>query len=304
MSRLHLCTALCLLASLTVLCSTPDAKTFVQNTEQPFSFRNSIQQGRFEQSMKMAQFSQSPFLAQETPTAAGEDNVDIYGFKGKSLKRAFLYSLLVPGTGEFYAGSKIKAVAFFGLDVALWALYFNYRGKGTDKESEYRKYADANWSEEEYRSWLREKYKIESDTQPYYEDPLTHEKFYFSHHLPSSKTGQYYEMIGKYLQFRWGWYGWDAGYEAGFDEKGDECPLPLDWNSYRDMRELSNRLLNKATYSAMFSLANHILSAFDAAISVRGYNKKGEKFGQIDVKTRLVERQQEVIPRLTISLKF
>ncbi len=291
MSRLHLCTALCLLTFLAVLCSTPHAKTFVQNTEQPFSFRNSIQQGRFEQSMKMARFSQSPFLAQETPTTMGGDNVDIYGFKGKSLKRAFLYSLLIPGTGEFYAGSKIKAVAFFGLDVALWALYFNYHGKGTDKESEYRQYADLHWSEEDYTQWLYDEYGITSDTQPYYVDPLTGERSYFSHHLPSSKTGQYYEMIGKYEQFS---YGWDDYME----------PSSADREAYLNMRHDANDLLNKATYSAMFSLANHFLSAFDAAISVRRYNKKGEKFGQIEVKTRLVERQREVIPRLTLSLKF
>jgi hypothetical protein len=291
MRRLHLCAAVGILASLMLLCSTGTATTFVQNTDQPYSFRNSIQQGRFEQSMKIAQFSQSPFLAQETPTTMGGDNVDIYGFKGKSLKRAFVYSLLIPGTGEFYAGSKIKAVAFFGLDVALWAFYFNYHRKGTDKESEYRDFADQHWSEEDYISWLVEEWGITSDTEPYYVDSLTGERDYFTHHLPSSKTGQYYEMIGKYEQFSYGW-----------DDFGDS--YSVDRETYLDMRHDANNLLNKATYSAMFSLANHFLSAFDAAISVRRYNKKGEKFSQIEVKTRLVERQREVIPRLTLSLRF
>ena len=293
MRRLHLCAALLLLASLTVLCSTLEASTFVQNTEQPFSFRNGIEQGRFEQSMKMLQLSQSPFLVQETPTTAGQGGVDIYGFKGKSLKRAFVYSLLIPGTGEFYAGSKIKAAAFFGLDVALWALYFSYHGKGKNKEGEYRDYADVQWSEKDYIAWLSEKWGITSDTEPYYVDPLTQERFYFSHHLPGSKTGQYYEMIGKYEQFSEGWVDYDS--TVKFSQYRE---------TYLDMRHDANDLLNKATYSAMFSLANHILSAFDAAVSVKRYNKKGERFSQLNFKMRLVERGQEVIPRLTMSMKF
>ena len=114
---------------------------------------------------------------------------------------------------------------------------------------------------------------------------------HFSHHLEEGRTQQYYEMIGKYEQFS---YGWDDYMEF----------FSLSRETYLDMRHDANDLLNKATYSAMFSLVNHILSAFDAAISVKRYHKRGEKFGQIDVKTRLVERQREVIPRLTVSLKF
>ncbi len=303
MRRLHLCAAVCILASLMFFCSTGYAKTFVQNTEQPFSFRNGIQQDRFQYSMKMAQFSQSPFLAQEPPTAMGEDNVDIYGFKGKSLKRAFVYSLLIPGTGELYAGSKIKAVAFFGLDVGLWALYFSYHGKGKDKEDEYRGFADQHWFEDDYNQWLIDDVYINVQTPNPNVTPAnvcdtfaywsTEDKqwLHFSHHLEEGRTQQYYEMIGKYEQFSWGWSDYD-GSNSGSRE------------TYLGMRHDANDLLNKATYSAMFSLVNHILSAFDAAISVKRYNKRGEKFGQIDVKTRLVERQREVIPRLTVSLKF
>jgi hypothetical protein len=291
MRRLHLCAAAGILVSLMLFCSTGSATTFVEKPDHPFSFRNGIQQGRFEQSMKIAQLSQSPFLAQETPAAAGGDNVDIYGFKGKSLKRAFVYSLLIPGTGELYAGSKLRAAIFLGADVTLWALYFHYHGQGTDKESEYRDFADLHWSEEDYISWLVQEYGITSDTEPYYVDSLTGERDYFSHHLPSSKTGQYYEMIGKYQQFS---YGWDDFANSN----------SVDREIYLYMRHNANDLLNKATYSAMFSLANHILSAFDAAILVRGYNKRGEKFSQIEVKTRLVQRQREVIPRLTLSMRF
>jgi hypothetical protein len=289
MKGTHISALMCLVMFILAVCSSVNATTFIDNKEEPFAFRHSLAQAEFEQSLKMLQFSQSPFLAQNVDVTSGEEDADIYGFKGKSLKRAFIYSLLIPGTGEFYAGSKIKAAIFLGIDVTLWALYFNYHGQGKDKEDEYRVYADQNWSEDEYTQWLIDTYGITDDEQPY--DTLDGQPVYFSHHLPDSKTGQYYEMIGKYEQFSWGWVDYDSISSASRE-------------TYLGMRHDSNDLLNKATYMAMFSLANHILSAFDAAISVKKYNKKGERFSQVKFKVRLVEREREVIPRFTMSMEF
>jgi hypothetical protein len=290
MKGLHLRTGLCLLVLTLVLCSSGSATTYVQNKDEPLSLRNDLKQAEFGQSMKVFRFSQSPFLAQETEASTGKENVDIYGFKGKSLKKAFALSLLVPGSGEFYAGSKIKAAVFLGIDVTLWALYFNYHGKGKDKEDEYRSYADLSWSRDEYMQYLIDSLDITDDRQPYWNGK---DSVYLSHHLPDSKTGQYYEMIGKYEQFRWGWLDYD-----------DQAEFSANREIYLDMRHDSNSLLNKATYSAMFSLANHILSAFDAAVSVKRYNKKGERFSQLKFKVRLVERERDVIPRLTLGMEF
>jgi hypothetical protein len=275
------------------LCPVIQAKTFVENRESPFSFEKGFAKNSFQHSQKIFRLTHTSYLAYQADSMQGEEATDVYGFKGKSLKRAFLYSLIIPGSGELYAGSKIKALLFFGLDVSFWALYFNYHGKGKDKEDEYEIFADEHWSEDEYKQWLIDRYDITSDTATYW-DPVKQEWTYLSHHLPDSKTQQYYEMIGKYEQFSAGWDDWDTT-SSEVSENRD---------SYLNLRRDSNDLLNKAKYSAMFSLANHILSAFDAAISVKRYNKKGERFSQINFKMRLVERDGEVIPRLTASMKF
>ncbi len=275
-----------------VLFSLVNGSSFVENKHQPLSFQNTFAQGDFEYSQKIFRLTHDSYLAYQSDSMKVEESADVYGFKGKSLKKAFLYSLIVPGSGEFYAGSKIKAALFFGLDVTLWALYFNYHGKGKDKEKEYKTFADQYWSEDEYVQWLIDSLSITSDTATYW-DPEKQEWTYLSHHLPDKRTQQYYEMIGKYEQFRWGWTDWDAA--SKFSQHRD---------SYLDMRRISNDWLNKATYSAMISLANHILSAFDAAITVNKYNKKGERFSRIEFKTRLVERDREIIPRLSVSMRF
>jgi len=281
-----------LLVLVLILFSSGEGRTLLENKDKPLSFQNSLARDEFEYSQRILKLTHPSYLAYESDSLKGEEIVDVYGFKGKSLKRAFLFSLIVPGSGEFYAGSKIKAALFFGLDVTLWALYFNYHSKGKDKENEYKTFADQHWSEDGYTQWLIDSLGITSDTARYW-DPEKQEWTYLSHHLPDKKTQQYYEMIGKYEQFRWGW-----------DDYQDESKFSQNRDFYLDMRRISNDWLNKAKYSAMFSLANHILSAFDAAIAVKKYNKKGERFGQIEFRMRLVERDREAIPWLTVRMRF
>ena len=285
MRRLQLQAMTALLLFVCFLALQTNANTLVENNEQPFSFKNDLARGNLEQAQKIFKLSHAPYLAYQADPVKGDQAVDIYGFKGKSVKKAFLYSLIVPGSGEFYGGSKIKAAAFLSLDVALWALYFNYHGQGKDKETEYQGFADGHWSEALYLVWLWDNYGITSDRDKY-KDPITGDSVYLSHHLPDTKTDQYYEMIGKYEQFTGGW---------------DDL---LNRETYLLQRRDSNDLLNKAKYAAMFSLGNHILSAFDAAFTVKRYNKRGEKFSQVELKMRLVEHNQELIPRLSASLRF
>ncbi|MGB7061576.1 MAG: hypothetical protein WBF13_04395 [Candidatus Zixiibacteriota bacterium] len=276
-----------------VLFSLSEASTFIENKDEPFSFQNDLARGDLEQAQKIFNLAHASYLAYEADPVKEEQALDVYGFKGKSVKKAFLYSLIVPGSGEFYAGSKIKAAIFLGVDVGLWALYFNYHGKGKDKETEYQGFADLHWSEDQYIVSLWNNYGIHSDREKYETDPVTHDSAYLSHRLPDTKTDQYYEMIGKYEQFSEGWVDYNTSTEFSQNRE-----------SYLGQRRDSNDLLNKAKYSAMFSLGNHILSAFDAALTVKRHNRRGEKFSQVEFKMRLVERNQELIPRLSASLRF
>jgi hypothetical protein len=244
-------------------------------------------------------FQQLYSLTQSDSAAKPKANMDIYRFKGKSTKRGFLYSMILPGAGEFYAGSKIRAALFFGLEAVFWTGYFTNHKKGKDKEDQYIDFANVHWSKEAYKDSLFYRYgyvnidTIQSGTRlgnPY--DPT--DSIDIIETLPSSKNQQYYEMIGKYDQFR---FGWDD-----YNGSTSETPRRI---FYLDLRHDSNDLLNKANRYVMISLANHLLSAFDAAISVRSYNRRGEKFSTIDVKLRLAEyNRNEVIPKLTVSTTF
>jgi hypothetical protein len=83
--------------------------------------------------------------------------------------------------------------------------------KSSQNIAECYEFADEHWIKDDYKNWLHDSLGIEpdangeiSDTSTYW-DPDKDEWTYLSHHLPDKKTDQYYEMIGKYDQFRFGW---------------------------------------------------------------------------------------------------
>jgi hypothetical protein len=211
----------------------------------------------------------------------------------KSVVKAGLYSLIIPGAGEFYARSYWKAALFFGIEVASWTAYAIYTGKGNDADSEMKSFADIHWSEQRY--WTKVYYTaVENGLWSGYPDidqdgdHMIDENYYapeyiailreiegdprmgYTHRLPETKTQQYYEMINKYLhQFG---NGWD---DALFDEiySGYIDKLTPNMRTYRSMRDEMNNLYDTASTALNVVVINHVLSAIDAAWTARKYNR-------------------------------
>jgi len=275
--------------TLVLLFSISQAGPLAESQREEISIRNyfnSIVYGNYHRA--------GEFAGPELSLAAEESSVDIYGFETKSPRKGFILSLLLPGAGEFYAESKIKAGVFLGLEVLFWTGYLSYHSKATDKEDEYLNYADLHWSDSAYTESMLTIYGVKIDTIPTGTRLVSEDdSVVIIEHLPGSKTQQYYEMIGKYDQFR---YGWDD-----FDPKNFLTPHR---NFYLDMRDESNKFFDRAKYSLAAIIGNHILSGFDAVWSVKRYNAKADRFSQVDMKIRLVERDRELVPKLFLTYKF
>jgi hypothetical protein len=216
-----------------------------------------------------------------------------------SITKAVVFSSVIPGIGQFYAKSYIKAAVFFAVEVAAWTIYFSNRKKGDEKDSEFKAYADARWSEYRYWSyvnWVADEYYENYDPFPWetYEadyggywyliDPDYYnanqdeiisvlrdiEGTEFSHRLPDTKTQQYYEMIGKYP----GQFGnaWD---DANFDSQySGPSNITAHNDYYMSMRDDSNRFYDIAQYGLMAVLVNHVVSAIEAGFNARRYNRR------------------------------
>jgi hypothetical protein len=206
-------------------------------------------------------------------------------------------SLLIPGAGEYYSGRLVKSGIFFAVEVAAVTAAIVFNGKGNNKTTEFQNYADQHWSAVDYAQWLLKNggnYEVSGTTYPGFAiDPNTAlppwqrvdfaainawealpHTIGFSHVLPQYGTQQYYELIGKYSQFK---YGWDT-YQFNGAHDGDDGYnvdyIPQQMKDYAANRGKANDYYYAAEMATALIVANHVLSALDGAWSTSNYNKE------------------------------
>lgn len=249
---------------------------------------------------------------------------DVYGYEPKSPRRAFLQSLVVPGWGQWYYGSRWKPFVFLGLEAAGWYFWSDFRSTGSDLEDQYQAFANfvvdeqtgqQRWDFERYIDGLQEVYEIDDDRQAW-RNPDTGDSTFFSHHISDEdaqeKDDTYYENIGKYDQFAFGWHDFnpnDKDFGPGDTTYSDGTPITFvteDRQSYVKQRDEANREFNKASTVLILTIGNHLLSAFEAAIGAKRYNRSRDQFGSIDADIRLTRTNlsSELAPRFTLRYLF
>lgn len=213
----------------------------------------------------------------------------------KSGIKAALFSAVLPGAGEVYTKSYLKAALFIALEIGFWTTNIIYENKGDVEDVHMKAFGDAHWSERRYWSKVYEQALAQgewSGSDPMVqvdENNLISDAYYtpqviaalrgkeaaigYTHGLPTTKTQQYYEMIYKYLhQFGVGWD--DAPSFSYYDDVANlKNPTP-NISQYRSMRNRSNSYYETATNMVELALLNHLISALDAAWSARQFNNK------------------------------
>ncbi len=243
-----------------------------------------------------------------------DDGADVLGYKPKSPRRAFMQSLLIPGWGQWYTGNKWKPFVFLGLETLGWVSWSGYRSNGNDIQDKYEIYADEHWEYTRYESGLENVFDISIDTIPYIiiEDGVQKERV-FSHHIYPNTDGSftkdetYYENLGKYDQFVYGWDDFNDGVpiEEPADTVGVEW-VPPHRADYLKQRDDSNREFSKASTVLILTMANHLLSAFEAAWSAQRYNRAIDQFGSIDTHLRLTKSEAtgKLMANLAVRYNF
>lgn len=245
--------------------------------------------------------------ATEEKQPADLEGADVLGYKPKSPTRAFLKSLIIPGWGQWYNGNRWKPFVFLGLETLGWVNWSSLRGKGKDLRDQYQVYADEHWTYDGYQNGLESVFHIDIDTLPY---KLIEGDRYFSHHIYPDENGNfdknetYYENLGKYDQFA---YGWDDFPEVS----SPDDTMNVKWvtphrDDYLKQRNSSNREYSKASTVLILTIGNHLLSAFEAAWSARRYNRAIDQFGAIQPNLRLTQSETtgKLMPRLAVRYNF
>ncbi|MBC8414919.1 MAG: hypothetical protein H8E11_00645, partial [Candidatus Cloacimonetes bacterium] len=165
-------------------------------------------------------------------------------YNKKSVSKAMILSSLFPGAGQFYANRRsITTYIFPIIEIGLWVGYSHYYNQGLDKEDEYEKWANQEPIKDDvgYLEYLGDCPYINPETnQPYYMDGdliyrYGRERYDFAvndfliennnpsydnhFRLDDSNSQHFYEDIGKYNQYLFGWYDWFDIYAT--DENGN-----------------------------------------------------------------------------------
>ncbi len=215
-------------------------------------------------------------------------------------KKALFFSALIPGAGEFYTESYIKAGAFFLAEVAAWTVYGTYTSKGKDEEKKYQNYADAHWDPAVWQQWKQNYTGSMEDAHA-----STMEK-YLSGDKAATTKQQYYEMIGKYSAFYVGWdfvkyYENQYFNEIGMDSIETIQQDSPDIGKYMDMRDKSNKLFRLARTATNYVIVNHILSAIDAAWTAKRHNNK---LIEASIQVEQIFYVDQLQPVLSLKIKW
>ncbi|RLC54168.1 MAG: hypothetical protein DRH79_01405 [Candidatus Cloacimonadota bacterium] len=143
--------------------------------------------------------------------AAQEIKNDIIDVKysKKSARKAMILSSLFPGAGQFYADKSNLATYIFPIiEIGLWAGYIYYNNEGKNAESDYEDYADLHYRRE-YQHAAEDDIKMLSNT-------IHNDNGFYDEHflLDDSDTQHFYEDIGKYDKYVYGWLDWFDIYAA------------------------------------------------------------------------------------------
>jgi hypothetical protein len=161
----------------------------------------------------------------------------------KSPWRAFGYSMLLPGGGQYYVGSGLKAKIFFGLEVGLWSAFGAFRSEGAWRADDYKLLAEAKAGAD-----LTDKNDEFYDMLGFYES-----------------REEYNKLAGVYNRSRQ-YYPDDTFYFWKWDSEASRL-------RYRDIKNQSRSYYRKANFTLGLIAANHLISAVDAFLAARRHNR-------------------------------
>jgi hypothetical protein len=255
--------------------------------------------------------TQTTFYQAVDEMATGGSDDDSQKVKEKSPEKAFLLSLAVPGLGQLYYGSKMKPVFFAGAEAAAWLFRAHFNNSGDQMIADYEAFNQAHWSQTSYGDYLEAEYGYRDDDSIQVQE--------ISHHLPDTKTQQYYEMTGKYSQFAWGWD--DAVFhDSTLSEliaaggppaitSDDLAPYSARRIAYEDARGAANQEHRKADRMLAVIMLNHVVSAFEAYFTTKRRNssteEKRDEFGRWKITPSVKSYSAQFdTPYIKVTYKF
>ena len=204
--------------------------------------------------------------------------------------KAVLYSLLLPGLGDYQLGNKGRATAFFAAEGLIWISYAVFEVQGHQREDEYQDLAvrfagvSRTGHSDEFYATLRE-----YDDSGQYEADVKYEG-----RIELSDDGAYPDRVGA-----------DALDRYFIENRMDDYE-PWQWVShdrrlqYSEVRSASKTSYRRADYMLAAAAANRVVSAIVAFASARSLQSSQDVGYRLD----FVPAARGVDVSLTLTRSF
>jgi len=201
-------------------------------------------------------YPEANFIAQQ--------NISSSEIPMKSPQKAFLFSAVIPGTGEFYSKAK-RGIIFLTAEASLWTAYVLTHNQADDIQDEYIKFVDNNLTFEKdspatsTKGWTLEDYEHATQTDNW-------------HYVYTETNGKPLERVGKFY--------WKDLPEEFRNQSGDvpisKSNSPLRTQAF-EKRNSANDKYKRAKIFLGLVVLNHAVSAIDARVAAKMYNNRNSK---------------------------
>ena len=184
--------------------------------------------------------------------------------QSKSPMRAFLFSAIVPGTGELYSKAK-RGWLFMAAEAAFWTTYIVVHGRAEELKDDYVDFVDrhivfeADSPVNSTAKWTLEDYEHATQSDNW-------------HYVYTENNGNPIDRVGKYY--------WADLPEDLIDQPGgvslSESQSPSRVEAF-SKRNLANDKFEQAKVFLGLVVFNHVASAVDSRIAATVYNNRVNK---------------------------
>ena len=277
-----------------------------------------------------------------------ENDIIEVNYQKKSAKLAILMSLVVPGAGSIYADyGRWTGYIFPIIDAAMIYGFYKFDAMGHDDERDYEKYVNGETItlvdpatnqdiyvgpryNRDFQTVVQEYISQVNDNDIYdvYENVDDQNAFY---RLDEDNTQHFYEDVGKYDKYVYGWADWYEQY-AVEDEHGDVF-VDLQWSTtavdinhtllgfkhpdetwdapqsnmrgeYIQMRRDAQDKFDTAEYFLYGMLVNRVAASVDAYYSVKRQNRDYLTQSNFQINYYATMYNENMTPMLSITQRF
>lgn len=190
----------------------------------------------------------------------------------KSIRKAMLFSAILPGLGEMYVGNYNRSATFLAVEAATIFTYFRLKSERQWAQNSYKDFAySITETPKNSPDWYYQLLQDYVSSQDYNSDIIRDARNYFL--IYQNDPVAYEEYLDQYLVP---------------DDKAWDWENNRNWYKFRNLRRDKQNMEIYMKFAFAAAILNRFISVIDAAVLTKNYNKHQETTSSLRVYPDLV----------------